>query len=149
VAAVSLSRVYFAHPVGDDVLGNLENGAVWLEWLMLREPDVCFVAPWFAYAHAFLAGIGRLPRARIMRDNVELARTCDGGIVLCGQTVSDGMRDEMRAAPGPVADLVGIGRLPPDDVSLARVLADAGATGVLGWGLRRGASLYPVRAADR
>ena len=152
--------VYFAHPLGDDVAGNLALASEWLAWLMRHEPTVCFVAPWFAYAQAWLADHPHTHgkhmtdagafRDRAMRDNIEQARRCRGGIVLCGHSVTNGMQqelDEVLAAWSMVegvgliaSDLVGIASQPPSDDATKMITSG---TGVLAFGRRRYARSHP------
>lgn len=111
---------YMAAPVGAptpaEVSANLWNATRWLALLLELEPGAAITAPWLA---TLLAGVQRdedpAHRERGLRDNVVVARRCDG-IVLCGGRISAGMQRELDAvvdAGGLVADLTAYGVEPP------------------------------------
>lgn len=105
--------VYLAHPVSGDVAANIARAMRWLRWLMDNEPDVAFCCPWLPYLDV-LNEDNAEHRARGLRDDVEIAKRCDG-IVLCGGRLSGGMaleRDAVIAAGGFVIDLTGFGDEP-------------------------------------
>lgn len=108
---------YFAHPVGaptpEEVDANLLRAVHWYEWLRKVEPEISFCAPWLV-ALLMKLDDDRNPahRARGMRDNIAVARRCDG-IVACGGIISPGMRLEIDAvieAGGWLSDLSWLGK---------------------------------------
>lgn len=98
--------VYLACPLGGDVAINAARARRWLRWLMDREPDVAFCCPWLPFVD--VGNDDDDPyHARCLRDAIAIARRCNT-IVLCGATISPGMRLELEAvldAGGDVADL--------------------------------------------
>lgn len=101
--------VYFAHPVSGNVTDNIACAKRWLALLIELEPNVAFAAPWLPYVEVLDDSIPP-NRERGLRDNLAIARRCDG-IVFCGTRVSDGMRREFDAvvndARGWCSDLTG------------------------------------------
>lgn len=105
---------YMAHPVAGDVEGNLARAERWLGWLMQRNTDTAYIAPWISQVRV---GDDADPaqRDRGLLDCEAAAARCDG-IVLVGGRVSTGMRREAEAAKRagrPVVDLTTLGELPP------------------------------------
>lgn len=103
---------YFAFPIDAPgvagVADSLARAGRWLAWLRDLEPRRAITAPWLGALRAGIDG-DTLPasRARGLRDNVAIARRCDG-IVLCGGRISAGMQVELAAVidvGGAVADL--------------------------------------------
>ncbi len=94
---MSRPLVYFAHPLGGDVDGNIKRALSWLSWLMRCEPDVAFVAPWLACVIAGADDSDPNARERGLLDAAASVSRCDG-IVLCGDRISDGMKRELGVA---------------------------------------------------
>ncbi|MGE0547584.1 MAG: hypothetical protein AB7O24_04420 [Kofleriaceae bacterium] len=89
--------VYFAHPLGGDVDGNVKRAYQWLRWLMRSEPEVAFVAPWLACVAAGADDNNPDARERGLLDAGAVIKRCDG-IVLCGDRISSGMHRELATA---------------------------------------------------
>jgi hypothetical protein len=113
--------VYFAHPLGGDIDGNVARARRWIAWLVAQESSITFLAPWLPYVDVFRElhpganDHGHPLRDRFMRDNLAIASVCDG-IVLCGGRVSSGMQQELDVVTdqgGWVADLTSLGAEPP------------------------------------
>lgn len=105
---------YMAHPVAGDVEGNLARAERWLGWLMQRNTDAAFIAPWISQVRVG-DDADAAQRERGLLDCEAAAARCDG-IVLVGGRVSTGMRREAEAAKRagrPVVDLTTLGELPP------------------------------------
>jgi hypothetical protein len=105
---------YFAHPLAGNVQENIKRAKRWLRWLMDYEPNVAFCCPWLPFVDVLDEGRPD-HRRRGLRDDIVIARRCDG-IVLCGGRISNGMRMEMEAVVevgGWVADLTKFGEEPP------------------------------------
>lgn len=120
--------LYLAHPLGDNVPKNAANAVRWLHLLMEYEPEVSFNCPWLPYVQVYDLHFAKdgLPeqdhpfRQRCLRDDVRIAASCDG-IVLVGGRVSTGMaleRDAVVAKGGLVCDLTFFGYEPPLRIDL-------------------------------
>lgn len=124
---LDVSTAYLAHPLGGDVDANVERAVRWLAWLMPLEPHLAIVAPWLPFVQVFRLitkpgddDRGHPFRERCMRDNLAVARRFDG-IILCGGTFSQGMREEqayVETSGGWTADLTELGPEPPPEWSM-------------------------------
>ena len=102
--------LYLAHPVAGDVPGNVAKAKRWLGFLMIQLPGVAINCPWLPMIDA-----GNEEIDRALRDDLEMARRCDG-ILLTGGRVSSGMIEERDACSeegGEVFDLSFLGSEPP------------------------------------
>jgi len=111
--------VYMAHPVSGDVEANLRNARAWLAFLVqTTEWSVC--VSWMPYVEA----LAEAPfRERGLADDLAVLERCDA-VVLVGGAMSPGMAHEREHADAcglQVADLLSIGREPPQVTERARI----------------------------
>ena len=89
---------YIAHPIGNDVKGNLEKIKNISREINLNEPDTIPFAPYFLDCHA-LDDSNPKERARGIKNNKHIL---ESGFVdelrLYGNKISKGMRDEINIA---------------------------------------------------
>lgn len=159
MTGVDEGLVYFAHPIGRDLPGNIARARRWIVWLWEHNPDATIIAPWLVGVEEFarrypdiVDDTGHPERDRQMRHAKNVAARCSG-IVLCGGEISTGMHDELEAlatrmitfergdngellAPMQpwVSDLTELGREPPGTWS--QLLGRPLAYGRIAWATR-------------
>lgn len=103
--------LYMAHPLGGDVIGNINLAKRWLTWLRRSFPETTFIAPWIA---AILAGEDDADPVQREAGLVDACATIKllGGVVWVGGAVTDGMGREGESAI-MIFDLTFLGILPP------------------------------------
>jgi hypothetical protein len=110
--------LYLGHPVKGDVPGNVAKTKRWLKFLMDQLPGVAINCLWLPMIDCG-NGANQEEIDRALRDDVEMARRCDG-ILLTGGVVSSGMaeeRDGCNEEGGEVFDLTHLGSEPPTNPS--------------------------------
>lgn len=105
-----MKLIYMAHPFGGDPR-NLDRAKRWYTWLVREFPRNAYQCQWVIECELF--GIGETNSAGpAFTRGLEVVRRCDA-VVLVGGRISDGMKQEARAAIA-VLDLSMIGDEPPE-----------------------------------
>ncbi len=95
---------YLAHAVGGDVDANVHRALDWLGYLRAAESTVTIIAPWIAGILSGEDDSNPDAREHGLLDCEAVVSRCDG-LILCGSTVSSGMKRELARMHGKVSRL--------------------------------------------